>query len=149
MEVTNLLKENITGVIGDTSCGKSSLLCNIIEEVQSISPVDIWTYGIHEDLSTLLNTKPLYSIDVMATIKNSIIIVDEMGMFFDLDNRKFKPIVEEVLRLVNHNNNKLILCGLAYDFKKFLSARVKTFIYGYVTIGELINGGLTKRNIFM
>jgi hypothetical protein len=144
MEIKKILQHNITGVLGDTSTAKSSLLCTLIEEFRKESDAPVWTYGLKEELTDRLETNRFYSLDIMAKIKNSLIVVEEVGKIFDLENRKFKPVVEEVLRTIDHNNNKLVICGLPYDFKKFISARVKAFIYSYTTLSELINGSPAK-----
>tara|TARA_R100001530_G_C4281775_1_gene145755 strand:+ start:65 stop:499 length:435 start_codon:yes stop_codon:yes gene_type:complete len=77
-------------------------------------------------------------------IKDSIIIVDELSSLFDLDNRKIKKQVENSLRLINHNNNILVVCGTPENFKKFISAKVDVIIYKKTTFADCVNGSRVK-----
>jgi hypothetical protein len=68
-----------------------------------------------------------------------------MMTLFDLDNRSAKRQIENTLRLIAHNNNVLVLCGLPENFKKFLCGKVTKWIFKKVTIEDFIRGSGAKK----
>ena len=138
-------KPKVIGVIADVNEGKSNLIYHILDELNQENKFKLYTFGLRKKIprATIIN-----SINEMENIKNSILIIDEMITLFDLDNRKAKRSIENTLRLINHNNNILLLCGLGENFKKFLSAKVDIFIYKKIKFEDLINGSKVK-NIIM
>lgn len=136
-------KPKIIGVIGDTNTGKSMLLYNILEEASENHTFKLYYYGLRLNFYKV-DSQRVYSVAELEDIRNSLIIVDELSSLFDLDNRKIKRIIENTLRLINHNNNILILCGTPENFKKFLSAKCNTFIYKKCTLADFINGSNVK-----
>lgn len=70
--------------------------------------------------------------------------MDEFNSLFDLDNRKIRKQTENTLRLINHNNNILILCGVPENFKKFISAKLDKMVFKKTTLSDCINGSRVK-----
>jgi len=141
MNVIKLLdKPKIIGVCADVNAGKSMLLYNIIEDLKDYK-YTLYTYGLRLEVP---NATQVYSVAELESIKNSIIVIDELSSLFDLDNRKVKKQIENTLRLINHNNNILILCGVPENFKKFISGKIDIMIYKKTTIADLINGCRVK-----
>ena len=135
-----LLKEDITILLGKSNSGKTTLLNDMMLTLSKVLKIkNLYTYGINNS-----RYKKFYSLLELEQIKNSFIFIDEIGLLFNLDDRKNKGQIDKILRLVNHNNNKLILTGLPSDFKKFLSARGSTFIFKSLNKTDLINGSETK-----
>ena len=145
MNVIKLLdKPKIIGMCGDVNCGKSMLLYNIIEDLANYE-YTLYTYGLRLEIP---EATQVYSVRELESIQDSIVIVDELSSLFDLDNRKIKKQIENTLRLINHNNNILILCGVPENFKKFISGKIDIMIYKKTTLADLINGCRVK-NILM
>jgi hypothetical protein len=138
-------KPRIIGVVGDVNTGKSMLLYNMVEAWSKAHTFRLFYYGLREDLPKGVRVNSVQEIE---GIRNSIIIIDELSSLFDLDNRKIKTIIENSLRLINHNNNVLILCGVPENFKKFISAKLDMLIFKKSAIADFINGSRAK-NILM
>lgn len=145
MEIKDIFnKPKVIGIIADVNQGKSNFLYHIIKEIKENYVADIWTYGlrVRQKFVTTLN-----SLGELELIQNSVIILDEFATLFDLDNRKKRKQIENTLRLIHHNNNILVLCGLPENYRKFISAKLDIVIYKKVTLEDLVNGSRVKRII--
>ena len=141
-ELKNLFsKPCIVGLVANANEGKSNTIYWILENLQKDFNFTVYTFGLRCEFP---KTIPIYSIRELEEIQNSIIIIDEMFNLFDLDNRKVKRQIENTIRLIFHNNNVLLLCGLGENFKKFLSAKLSAVIFKKTTISDLINGSNVK-----
>jgi len=138
-------KPGIIAVVGNVNEAKSNLLYHLITELNKIGEYTLYTYGLRNDLK---NSIKIYSVEELEEIKNSIIILDEVINLWDLENRKAKRGIEKTIRLIFHNNNILILCGVPENFKKFISGKINIFFFKKVTLADLINGCKVK-NIVM
>lgn len=134
-------KPKIVSVCADVNQGKSMLLYNFLKTLSKTSKFKLYTYGLRLSFA---NSRQIYSVEEMESIRNSLIVVDELSSLFDLDNRKTKKLIENSLRLINHNNNILILCGTPENFKKFISAKIDVFFFKKSTIADFINGSRIK-----
>mgnify|MGYP002641400401 CR=1 FL=1 len=134
-------KPKIIGVVADVNQGKSMLLYHMLEELGKTTQFKLYTYGLRLKYS---NSKQIFSVAEMEDIRDSLIIVDELSSLFDLDNRKIKKQIENSLRLINHNNNILVICGTPENFKKFISAKVDVVFYKKSTLSDFINGSRLK-----
>lgn len=140
------IKQNkpiVISVIGDANTGKSNLLYWLLHSLKGYE-FKAYQYGLRLNVE---GVKSVYSVSELENVKNSLVIVDEMPSLFDLDNRKEKAKIEKMLRLIYHNNNILILCGLPENFKKFISGRLHVEVYKAITIADLINGSSVKHHI--
>lgn len=146
MQIKTLFnKPKIMSICGDVNEGKSMLLYHILETLNEDKKFKLFTYGLRLYFP---KSRQIYSVREIETIKDSLIIVDELSSLFDLDNRKIKKQIENTLRLINHNNNILVLCGTPENFKKFLSAKLDIMMFKKITLADLINGSRLK-NIIM
>jgi len=139
------VKPSIIGLVANVNEGKSNTLYYILDELSKKYDFNVYVYGLK---CTFPNTNVIHSVDEMEQIKDSLIILDEVFSLWDLDNRKAKRQIESSLRLINHNNNILIVCGLCENFKKFLSAKLDAVIFKKVSFADMINGSRMK-NIIM
>lgn len=137
-------KPFICAIIGDTNSGKSNLIYHLIEKLKKEYVFNLYYFGLKCKIE---NAKEINSIDELENIKDSLIFIDEFFSLFDLDDRKKKLQIETTLRLLFHNNNVLVLCGLPENFKKFISAKVNLMFYKQVTFDDFINGSSIKKNI--
>lgn len=141
MEIQQLFnKPKIIAVIADVNEGKSNFLYWIISELQKEYTFNLYSFGLRCDLGE----QKIYSIQELETITNSIVIVDEFYTLFDLEDRKNRRAIENTLRLINHNNNILVLVGLPDNFKKFIASKLDTMIFKTCKIGDFINGSRVK-----
>jgi len=138
-------KPKIIGICGNANEAKSNLIYWILNELTKDHKPTIYIYGLKVKLA---NTTDVNSIEELEQIKDGIIIIDEMTNLFDLTNRKIRRQIENTIRLIFHNNNILLLCGLGENFKKFLSAKLNAIIFKKTTIADLINGS-TIKNILL
>ncbi|KKM75633.1 hypothetical protein LCGC14_1388230 [marine sediment metagenome] len=146
MNISKLFdKPKVIGIVGNANSAKSNLIYWILDELNKDFKFKVYVYGLRCPVS---NTISVHSVEEIEQIKDSILIVDEMTSLFDLDNRKVKAQIENTIRLIFHNNNILLICGLGENFKKFLSAKLTAVIFKKVTIADLINGS-TVKNIVM
>lgn len=146
MNFKNLFnRPKIIGMVSDVNCGKSNTLYYLLDELSKRFDFNVYVYGLK---CTFPGTTVFHSVEEMEQIKDSLIILDEVFSLWDLDNRKDKRQIERSLRLINHNNNILIVCGLAENFKKFISAKLDAVIFKKVSFADMINGSRMK-NIIM
>jgi hypothetical protein len=150
MQEINIMKifsrPRIVAIVGDINTGKSMLLYHLLEEANRKAEFELYYYGLRLDFDKVKSQR-VYSVAEIEGIKNSIIIIDELSSLFDLENRKNRRIIENTLRLINHNNNILILCGTPENFKKFISAKIDEIIYKKCTFADFINGSTIKSRI--
>jgi hypothetical protein len=139
------VKPKVMAVIGDINEGKSNLLYFLIDELKRAYSFKLYAFGLKNEV---VGAIPIYTVQELESCKDSIIVIDELFSLFDVDNRKIKAQIEKTLRLIHHNNNILILCGVSENFKKFLSAKINVFFYKKTTIADLINGSRVK-NVLM
>lgn len=141
MNIRKLLdKPKIIGMIADVNEGKSNFLYWIITELQRDYSFRLCSFGLRKDMGE----QKIYSIQELETITDSIVIVDEFYTLFDLEDRKNRRAIENTLRLINHNNNILILVGLPDNFKKFVASKLDVMIFKTCRIGDFVNGSRTK-----
>ena len=131
-------------IIGDVNTGKSNLVYNLIEDLSINYNFNLFVYGLKFDLPS---ANRIHSLEELEKIRNSIVFLDEFQSLFDLDDRKKKKQIENTLRLINHNNNILVLIGICDNFKKFISSRISITFYKQVTFENFINGSSIKKNI--
>lgn len=136
-------KPSVIGFVGDVNTGKSNTLYYILEELAKNYKYSLYYYGLSLNFNKV-HSQRIYSIRELEEIKNSVIVVDELASLFDLDNRKNRKIIEQTFRLINHNNNIIILCGTPENFKKFISGKLDKVIYKKVTIEDFINNSEIK-----
>ncbi len=67
---------------------------------------------------------------------------------FDIDDRKEKKQIEQTLRLIFHNNNVVMLCGVPENYKKFIASKLDSVIYKRCALGDFINGSRIKKIAF-
>lgn len=138
-------KPKIIGLCANANEGKSNTLYYILEILKKDFKFNVFAYGLRIQVKEVTQ---IYSLTELEQIKDSLIIVDELFSLFDLDNRKAKAQIENTIRLIFHNNNILLLCGLGENFKKFLSAKLNAIIFKKTTLADLINGSSIK-NVIM
>jgi len=142
MNISKLFnKPKVIAVIGDVNSGKSMLLYHLLHSLSKTTKFKLFTYGLRTPIK---NAQEIFSVAEMEKVRNSLILIDELSSLWDLDNRKNKQVVENSLRLINHNNNILVICGTPENFKKFISGKVDAVIYKTITIADFINGSRMK-----
>lgn len=145
MKIKSLFdRPKVIGICADVNSGKSNLIYHIIKELKENFEVNLYVYGLRSVLEDAIMVNSLAEIE---EIRNSVIILDEFATLFDLNDGKKRKQIENTLRLINHNNNILLLCGLPENFKKFISAKLDVIIYKKVTYDDLINGSRIKKII--
>jgi len=147
MNIKRILKNDLSIFMARSNEGKTMALVNLILAYKKRFDGDIWVFGMKEEITLALGVKTFQSLVELEQIKESIIVIDEVGLIFDLDNRKQKKQIDLTFRKVNHNGNKIILCGLPTDFKKYICAKAKCFMYKTLKISDLINGSEAKEVI--
>jgi hypothetical protein len=135
----------LIGVVGDANSGKSNMLYFIIKALRAKHNFSLYTYGMRVNL---VGEQKIYSVERLETIQNSIILIDEFASLFDLDDRKEKKQVEHTLRLIFHNNNVVLFCGLPENYKKFIAAKLGAMIFKKCALSDFINGSRVKSVAF-
>ncbi len=136
-------KPKIIAIIGNVNEAKSNLVYYLIREINKFKS-NIVTFGLRQSVGG----REINSLEELEQIKDSIIFIDEFYSLFDLDNRKKKRMIENTLRLINHNNNALVLTGLPENFKKFICGKLDTMMFKKVTYADFVNGSRAK-NVLM
>ena len=144
IKITELFKEpKIMAVCGDVNSGKSLLLYWLISELEKDNLFNLYTYGLKVPIG---NAQVINSVEELEQIKDSVIIIDEVMNLWDLDNRVIKRQIENTLRLINHHNNILIVCGVPNNFRKFIAGKLNVIIYKKVSFDDFVNGSKIKYN---
>ena len=134
-------KPKIIGIAANINQGKSNLIYYLIKTLQEENKFNLYVYGLKNNVDGAIK---INSVAELENIKNSVIIIDEMFSLFDLDQTRIKAQLEKSFRLINHNNNILILCGVGENYKKFLSSKLEVVIFKKINFYDLINGSRVK-----
>lgn len=145
-KIINLFKEpKLIGLVADANEGKSNLLYWLIKALRSEYKFNLYSYGLR---ANVVDERKIYSVEQLEIIYDSVIIIDEFASMFDIDNRKEKKQIEQTLRLIFHNNNVVLLCGLPENFKKFIASKMDAVIYKRCALSDFINGSRIKKIAF-
>jgi hypothetical protein len=134
----------LIGLIGDANSGKSNTLYWIIKALSDTYDFQLYSYGLRNRVRKEIK---IFSVEELEVIRNSIIIIDEFAGLFDIDDRKQRKQIETTLRLIFHNNNVILLCGLPENFKKFIASKLNAMIFKQSAIGDCINGSMVKKRM--
>lgn len=138
----NLFKTpKLIGVIADANNGKSNMLYWVIKTMQKQYSFKMYSYGLRVNLGE----QKIYSVEELEVIHNAVIIIDEFANMFDIDDRKEKKQIEKTLRLIFHNNNVVLLCGLPENMKKFIASKFDAMIFKKCSLSDFINGSRVKK----
>ncbi len=142
MKIQDIFNEpKIIGIVGTPNSAKSNLIYHFIRELKKAGKFNLFYFGLRNKI----NHNEIHSIKELEQIKNSVVILDEFSSLFDLDDRKQKRQIESSLRLIFHNNNILVLCGVPNNFKKFISGKLDIIIYKKLFYDDLVNGSKIKK----
>ena len=130
----------LLGIVADINSGKSNTIYHIIEMLRKNAEFSLYTYGLKFPTGT-----QIFSLEELEIITDSIIIIDEAMTLFKLSNAKNKETIENTLRLLNHNNNIILLSILPENGKKFIVSKFNAVIFKKTTIADCINGSVLKR----
>ncbi len=133
-------KPGITAICGNKNSGKSNLIHHIINKAKEFN-VNIFSFGLKGNI----DLKKFYSVDELEEIRDSFVLIDEFDTLFNLEDRKQKRQIERTLRLINHNNNILLLAGLPHNFRKFISSQIDKVFFFKTTKDDLVNGSTIKK----
>lgn len=133
-------KPKVIGIVADVNTGKSNLIYHLIDKCRGRA--NVISYGLRKEIQGVTSVT---SIRELENVENSILFIDEFMTLFDLDNRKVKRQIENTIRLINHNNNIVVLAGLPENYKKFIGAKLNEILFKRTTIADLINGCAVKR----
>lgn len=136
-------KGKLIGVCADVDQGKSNLIYAIINELKTkwmFNENNLYSYA----LPVWVGEQKIKSVEELELIQNSVIILDEFFMFLDLDDRKKVKQLAAMMQRVKHANNVVIMCGLPFNFNKFISSQLEIKIYKQTTLKNLINGSPMK-----
>lgn len=142
-KILELFKEpKLIGMVGDADAGKSNTLYFVVKALKSHFNFKLYTYGLRVFLQ---DEQKIYSVEELELIRDSIIIIDEFASLFDVDDRKEKKQIERTLRLIFHNNNVVLFCGLPENYKKFVASKLDAMIFKRCALGDFINGSRVKK----
>jgi len=117
----------LLGIVADINSGKSNTIYHIIEMLRKNAEFSLYTYGLKFPTGT-----QIFSLEELEIITDSIIIIDEAMTLFKLSNAKNKETIENTLRLLNHNNNIILLSILPENGKKFIVSKFNAVIFNLV-----------------
>lgn len=135
----------LIGMVGDADSGKSNTLYFIIKSLRESFNFRLYTYGLR---AYLRDEQKIYSVEQLEGLRDSIIIIDEFASLFDVDDRKEKKQIERTLRLIFHNNNVVLFCGLPENYKKFIASKLDAVIFKRCALSDFINGSRVKKIAF-
>lgn len=145
-KILNLFQSpKLIGLVADANEGKSNLLYFAIKALRSRYNFKLYTYGMRVNIA---DEQKIFSVEQLEVIHDSIIIIDEFASMFDIDDRKEKKQIEQTLRLIFHNNNVVLLCGLPENYKKFIASKLDAVIFKRCALTDFINGSRVKKVAF-
>lgn len=127
----------IIALVGDTDSGKSNCLYWMLESLRKMGDFSLYHFGLRAEVDI---GQKIFTVEELEAITDSLVIVDEVMSMWDLENRKRRQQIEACLRLIKHNNNILLLGALPENLKKFISAKIESWIFKKSTLKDFING---------
>ena len=137
-------KPKVIGIIADINEGKTNLIYHLAKELRENYDFNLVTFGLRFEIEGAMI---INSLEQLESIRDSLIFLDEFYTLFDLDNRKKKRQIEKTFRLINHNNNILVLVGVPENFRKFISSKIEICFYKKVKLRDFINGSSVKSDL--
>jgi len=137
-------KPKVIGIIADVNEGKTNLIYHLVKELKENYDFNLVTFGLRFEIE---GARIINSLEQLESMRDSLIFLDEFYTLFDLDNRKKKRQIERTFRLINHNNNILVLIGVPENFRKFISSKIDICFYKKVKLGDFINGSNVKNSL--
>ena len=137
-------KPKVIGIIADINEGKTNLIYHLAKELRENYDFNLVTFGLKFEIE---GARIINSLEQLESIQDSLIFLDEFYTLFDLDNRKKKRQIEKTFRLINHNNNILVLVGVPENFRKFISSKIEICFYKKVKLRDFINGSSVKSDL--
>jgi hypothetical protein len=141
-ELMNLFdKPKIIAIVGNVGEAKSNTLYYLLDYLGKNYNFNLYTYGLRYDITNAIRFN---SVQELEQIQNSLIIIDEVMSLWDLDDRKIKKQIENTLRMIEHNNNIMIISAIPENLKKFICGKIKAYIFKACTHSDFINGSGVK-----
>jgi len=139
MELDNT---KVVAIIGDTDSGKTNLAFHLLREYKGTRQIYLLGYPKQVD-----NFITLSDFNDIFLLTDSIIFMDEIHRFIKLYDKKANQALLELISLLGHNNNTLIMTT---QLSQFITKSVEAFIDGWFLtrikdIKTLKNGSKPKR----
>lgn len=139
MELDNT---KVIAIIGDTDSGKTNLAFHLLREYKGTRQIYLLGYPKQVD-----NFIVLSDFNDIFSLTDSIIFMDEIHRFIKLYDKKANQQLLELISLLGHNNNTLVMTT---QLSQFLTKSVEAFIDGWFLtrikdIKTLKNGSKPKR----
>lgn len=156
MKLSNLLKRHsCIGLVGNRGTAKTSLvLVKLLELRKEYPNLKIAVMGVNPELEDFLEERKIRilnsKMDLLdLQIKDTIIFIDEMALFFDTQARSKQ--LDKLMRFfdrIEHQNCKIII-GTAREgyFNKFMCSRVTAFLVKQIEYDALVNGTWLKERV--
>lgn len=123
------------GVVSDPNQGKTNLLNHLVDIFQRRAKE---TKLVSFKMPKREGVYDIHSIAELEMIHDSVVFMDEWADLIDLGNKRQAKEFEKTIRTIYHNNNIIILCGMARNFNGRVAGMMHAFIFKTTTLADVV-----------
>ena len=154
MKISEIFGESrIIGFAGEKNVGKTNNLIALIKDFRKYNKTtQIYFFGLEESVVNWLkihikNCFEVSTLEQLSNKRDSIIILDEFQKL-NLNDRRYKELLNQFINFIYHKNNRLILCSPSLrEFNSIIGGKIEKWILKSVKLNNLINGSQLKNII--
>ena len=155
MKIAEIFDESrIIGMAGERNTGKTNNLMALLEDFRKYNKsTPIYYYGLEDSVvkwvnKTIKNSFEVSTLEQLSNKTSGILIIDEFQKL-NLNDRRYKDLLNQFVNFIYHKNNRVILCSPSLrEFNSIIGGKIEKWILKSVKLNSLINGSQLK-NIVM
>jgi hypothetical protein len=139
----------VAGIAGNRHTGKTNNIFYIVSEFRKTNKkTPIYSYGLPKSTYALqrkLNIKPIDSLKQLANKSNCIIILDEFQQL-NINDRRNKDIIKELMAFVYHKNSYVLFCSpTTREYNAIIGGYIERWLLKSMSLSDCINGSQLKQ----
>ena len=141
--------KKVVGLAGEKSSGKTNNLMALVEEFRKGNKeTPIFVYGLNEKtlkwVTELGNVFEISSLKQLRDKENCLIILEEFQKL-NLNDRRYKDVLNEFIDFIYHNNNWVLFSSPSLrEFNSVIGSKIERWVLKSLRVKDLINGSQLK-----
>ena len=139
----------VCAIAGDKSTGKTNNLAALARNFRKFNKTtQILVYGVEDTtlrwLRNLGNVFEISSLSQLSNKKDCLIFIDEFQRL-NLNNRRYRHLLDETINFIYHNNNWVIFCSPNLrEYNSVIGSKIERWLLKSLRLSSLVNGSQLK-----